>query len=200
MSEKSEPKVQARPASAGSVAQSGAGAQAKTGGGDAATLAAELEAAKAQAAENLDKHLRARAEMENIRRRAEADVAGAHKYAIERFASELLPVRDSLELARTVDIQQENKTALAKMHEGLDLTLKLMDDAFRKFALTTLDPKGEKFDPTKHHAISMVESREVPPGHVASVMQKGYMLHDRVLRPAMVVVAKAPEGGEREQS
>lgn len=159
---------------------------------DVAKLLSELEAAKAQAADNLDKLLRARAEMENVRRRAETDVANAHKYAIERFASELLPVKDSLELARTVDIQQENRTALQKMHEGLDLTLKLMEDAFRKFSLTPIDPKGEKFDPAKHHAISMVESSEVPPNHVVNVMQKGYLLADRVLRPAMVVVARAP--------
>lgn len=159
---------------------------------EVARLKAELEAAKAQAAENQDKFLRARAELENARRRAEIDLANAHKYAIERFAGELLAVRDSLELARTVDIQQENKTALQKMHEGLDLTLKLMDDIFRKFALTTIDPKGEKFDPEKHHAISVVESAEVPPNHVANVIQKGYLLNDRVLRPAMVVVAKAP--------
>src|SRR5690242_5910551 len=92
----------------------------------------ELAAANARAAENLDKLLRARAEMENVRRRAELDVANTHKYAIERFAGELLAVRDSLDLARTVDIKQENQTALAKMHEGLDLTLKLLDDVFRK--------------------------------------------------------------------
>jgi molecular chaperone GrpE len=162
------------------------------GGDETAKLKSELEAARAQAGQAIDKFLRAQAEMENTRRRAEIDVSNAHKYAVERFAGELLSVRDSLELARTVDVRQENATALQKMHEGLDLTLKLLDDAFRKFGLTALDPKGEKFDPTKHHAISMVESAEVPPNHVANVMQKGYLLHDRVLRPAMVVVAKAP--------
>jgi molecular chaperone GrpE len=163
-----------------------------TGGADIQKLKAELEAAKALAAENLDKFLRARAETENIRRRAEIDLANAHKYSIERFAGELLAVRDSLELARTVDIAREDKVALQKMHEGLDLTLKLMDDTFRKFNLTIIDPAGEKFDPGKHHAISVVESQEIPPNHVVNVMQKGWMLHDRVLRPAMVVVARAP--------
>jgi molecular chaperone GrpE len=157
-----------------------------------AQLRAELEAAQAQASQNLEKFMRVAADMENTRRRAQIDVANAHKYAIERFASELLPVRDSLEFARTVDIRQESETALQKMHEGLDLTLKLMDDVFRKFGLNVIDPAGEKFDPTKHHAISMVESAEVPPNHVVNVMQKGYVLQDRVLRPAMVVVAKAP--------
>lgn len=167
---------------------------------DIAKLAAELQAAKAEAAENLDKFLRARAEMENARRRAEIDLSNTRKYAIERFASELLAVRDSLELARAVDIKEENQTALQKMHEGLDLTLKLMDDVFRKFALTMIDPKGEKFDPEKHHAISLVESSEVPPNHVVNVMQKGCLLNDRVLRPAMVVVAKAPSAAAPEQS
>lgn len=155
-------------------------------------LKAKLEAAQAQANQNHEKFLRAAADMENARRRAEIDLASAHKYAIERFAGELLAVRDSLELARTVDIQQENQTALQKMHEGLDLTLKLMDEAFRKFKIVAIDPKGEKFDPSKHHAISMVESAEVPPNHVVTVMQKGYLLNERVLRPAMVVVSRAP--------
>lgn len=193
MSDKHEPTVQAAAANAAPAAE-GRARDGATGSGDSA-LKAEIDAAKAQAAENLDKFLRARAEMENVRRRAETDVANAHKYAIERFAGELLAVRDSLELARTVDIQLENQTALAKMHEGLDLTLKLMDDAFRKFSLVAIDPKGAKFDPTRHHAISMVESGEVPPNHVLNVMQKGYLLHDRVLRPAMVVVARAPANG-----
>lgn len=171
----------------------------EAGAAEADKLKTELEAAKAQAAEHLDKFLRARAETENARRRAEIDVANAHKYGIERFASELLAVRDSLDLARTVDIKQENQTALAKMHEGLDLTLKLMDDVFRKFSLSTIDPKGQKFDPEKHHAISVVESNEVPPNHVVNVVQKGYQLHDRVLRPAMVVVARAPSGDSAQE-
>lgn len=153
---------------------------------------AELERAREQAAENLDKFLRAKAEADNTRRRAEIEVTNAHKYGIEQFAAEMLTVRESLELARTVDIQQENKVALEKMHEGLDLTLKLMDSVFRKFALTVIDPKDEKFDPEKHQAVSMVDSDRVAPGYVVQVIQKGYMLHDRLLRPAMVVVAKAP--------
>jgi len=170
-------------------------------GRDPEKLRSELEAARAQAAENQDRFLRARADLENTRRRAEMDVASAHKYGIERFAGEIIAVKDSLELARNVDIKEESQTAVQKMHEGLDLTLKLMDDVFRKFGLVTLDPKGEKFDPTKHHAISVVDSNEVPPNHVVNVMQKGYVLHDRVLRPALVVVARAPsETKSREQA
>ncbi|HEX7044833.1 MAG TPA: nucleotide exchange factor GrpE [Burkholderiales bacterium] len=194
MSEESERRQSAEQAAeAAMAAQPGNGAtEAAAPVEDIARLKAELEAAKAQAAENQDKFLRARADAENARRRAEIDVANAHKYGIERFAAELLTVRDSLELARAVNIDHENQSALAKMHEGLDLTLKQMDDVFRKFALTIIDPTGQKFDPEKHHAISMVESREVPPNHVVSVMQKGALLHERVLRPALVVVAKAP--------
>lgn len=160
----------------------------------------DLERLRQQAAEALDKYLRAKAEVDNTRRRAEIDVASARKYGIERFAAELLAVRDSLELARTVDIQQENQTALEKMHEGLDLTLKLMDSAFQKVALTVIDPKGEKFDPEKHQAVSTVESDTIAPGYVAQVVQKGYMLHDRLLRPAMVIVAKAPDAGNTSES
>lgn len=160
----------------------------------------ELERLRQQAAEALDKYLRAKAEVENTRRRAEIDVANARKYGIERFAAELLAVRDSLELARTVDIQQENHSALEKMHEGLDLTLKLMDGAFHKVALTVIDPKGEKFDPEKHQAVSTVESDTIAPGYVAQVVQKGYLLHDRLLRPAMVIVAKAADTGKTTES
>jgi molecular chaperone GrpE len=160
---------------------------------DISQLKAELEAARTKAAEDLDKFLRAKAEAENVQRRAQVEVANARKYGIERFAAELLAVRDSLELARTVDIQQENRTALEQMHEGLDLTLKLMDSAFQKFSLTVIDPQGEKFDPEKHQAMSMVESDEIDPGYVVQVVQKGYLLHDRLLRPAMVLVAKAHE-------
>lgn len=161
---------------------------------------AELERLRGEAAEALDKYLRAKAEVDNTRRRAEIDVANARKYGIERFAAELLPVRDSLELARTVDIRQENQTALEKMHEGLDLTLRLIDSAFQKVSLVVIDPKGEKFDPEKHQAVSTVESDSVAPGYVAQVVQKGYLLRDRLVRPAMVIVAKAPSAGHTTES
>lgn len=158
---------------------------------DVSAVEKELEEVRAQAAENHDKFMRAKAETENVRRRAETDIANAHKYAVERFAAEVTAVRDSLDLARNVDLSGDNREVVQKMHEGLELTLKLLDDTFRKFGLTLLDPKGEKFDPNRHQAISMVESAEVAPNHVVTVVQKGYLLHDRVLRPAMVVVAKA---------
>ena len=155
-------------------------------------LQAELEQARTEAAESLDRYLRAKAETENTRKRAEADVMAAHKYALERFASEIVTVRDSLELARMVELPEGSNPAVHKMHEGLDLTLKLMDSAFQKFGLTRLDPKGQKFDPERHQAISMVDSEEVPLNHVVNVVQKGYLLNDRLLRPAMVVVRRAP--------
>lgn len=149
-----------------------------------------LEQAQAEAADAKDKMLRAVAESENIRRRAETDVANAHKFAIERFASEVLAVRDSLELARAVEIQDADNEALAKMHEGIDLTLKQLDSTFEKFNLTVIDPTGEKFNPEHHQAMSMVESDEHEPNHVVAVVQKGCLLHDRLVRPAMVMVSK----------
>ncbi len=160
-------------------------------------LQADLEKARAEAAENLDRFLRAKAEMDNVRKRAEADVAATRKYAIERFAGEIIAVRDSLDLARMVELPKDGNPAVQKMHEGLELTLKLLDGIFQKFGLTLVDPKGQKFDPERHQAISMVNSAEVPPNHVVSVVQKGYLLNDRLLRPAMVVVAAAAPAPEK---
>ena len=156
-----------------------------------AKMAQELEHARAAAAENMDKFIRAKAESENIQRRAQIDIANAHKYAVEKFANELLSVRDSLELAKTVDIKEDNTEMLSKMQEGLELTLKQMDDVFAKFQLQIIDPLGEKFDPERHQAISVADSAEVAPNHVLNVVQKGYLLNDRLLRPAMVVIAKS---------
>ena len=155
-------------------------------------LQTALDAARAEAAQNMDKFLRAKAETENVRRRAETDLANAHKFSIERFALEMLAVKDSLERARAVELQA-NGTLIEKLHEGLDLTLKLMDNIFEKFALTVVAPqKGDKFDPERHMAMSLLESPELPPNHIIAVVQKGYLLHSRLLRPAVVVVAKAP--------
>ncbi|HJX18370.1 MAG TPA: nucleotide exchange factor GrpE [Acidiferrobacterales bacterium] len=159
---------------------------------DIEVLKAELAAAQAQAAENLDKFVRAKAETENLRRRAETDVASAHKFAIERFALEMLAVKDSLERARTVDIKVQD-ASLEKMFEGIDLTLKLMDSIFQKFALTEINPAvGEKFDPERHQAMSTQDNAELPPNHVVMTLQKGYLLNNRLLRPALVIVARTP--------
>lgn len=151
----------------------------------------ELDAARAETQDLRDKFLRANAEMENIRRRAELDVASAHKYGVERFASEIISVRDSLDLASTVELANSAE-AIQKMHEGLELTLKVLDGVFEKFGIVLIDPKGEKFDPNRHQAISTVESKETQANNVVNVVQKGYLLRDRVLRPAMVVVSKGP--------
>ena len=158
----------------------------------AETLKAELETLRAQAAENLDKFVRAKAETENVRRRSETDVANAHKYAIERFALEMLAVKDSLERAQSLGTQAAGG-GLEKMLEGMDLTIKLMESIFSKFALTEVNPaKGDKFDPEKHQAMSAQPSDEVPDNHILLAMQKGYLLNGRLLRPALVMVAKAP--------
>jgi molecular chaperone GrpE len=156
-------------------------------------LRGELDSARAEAADYKDKYLRALAELENLRRRTEQALASAQKYAVERFAAEILAVRDSLELARNVDLGPEVPEAVRKMHEGLDLTLKLLDKVFEQFGLVPIDPQGQKFDPTRQHAISVVDSAEVAPNHVVNVVQKGYLLHDRVLRPALVVVSRGHE-------
>lgn len=155
---------------------------------DPEALEQELENAQQKVAEYHDKMLRMQAEMENLRKRNERDLSNAHKYAIEKFASELLQVKDSLELglgARDVDA--------AKLQEGTELTLKMMISVLQKFAIEEIDPCGMAFDPNLHQAMTMQESTEHAPNTVISVMQKGYTLNDRLLRPAMVIVAKAPE-------
>lgn len=149
----------------------------------------ELQAALAKANENYDLFLRAKAETENVRRRAQEDIAKAHKFAIESFAEDLLPVMDSLEKA----VETANAT-VESMRQGVELTLRQLRSAFEKARLTEIDPTGQKFDPHRHQAISMVPAAEgCPPNHVVTVLQKGWMIADRVLRPALVTVAQAGE-------
>ncbi|MBU1691399.1 MAG: nucleotide exchange factor GrpE [Gammaproteobacteria bacterium] len=146
-----------------------------------------LKQAELAAQEHHDAWLRAKADTENIRKRTQVEIANAHKFAVEGFSSELLAVKDSLEAAIKVETAD-----LASMKSGVELTLKQLVAVFEKFNLSEIDPTGEKFDPHKHQAISMVEA-DVAPNTVVSVLQKGYLLHDRVLRPALVMVAKAKE-------
>lgn len=153
-------------------------------------LQQELEDAKRAAGEFQDRVLRMQAEMENLRKRAERDLANAHKYAIEKFASELLQVKDSLELGLNA-----GEVEADKLREGTELTLKVLVSTLKKFAIEEIDPAGEPFDPNLHQAMTMQESREHEPNTVIQVMQKGYTLHERLLRPAMVIVARAPEAG-----
>ena len=146
----------------------------------------ELQAALDKANEHYDLYLRARAETDNVRRRAQEDVAKAHKFAVESFAESLVPVIDSLEKA----LEATNASPEA-MREGVDLTLKQLKSAFEKGNLKEINPVGEKFDPRWHQAISVVPASEgVPPNHVVTVLQKGWTIADRVLRPALVTVAQ----------
>ena len=144
-----------------------------------------LQAAELKATEHHDAWLRAKAETENVRRRAQEDIAKAGKYAIERFASELLAVKDSLEAA----LANDNQSAEA-IRAGVELTLKQLVTAFEKSSLAEINPLEEKFDPHKHQAISQIEV-DGEPNRVINVLQKGYALNERVIRPALVVVSKA---------
>ena len=146
-----------------------------------------LRKAEDEAAGLKDAWLRARAETENVRRQAQNDVAKAYKYAIERFAQELLTVKDALELTLATPASTNDT-----LKDGVELTLKNLKAAFDKSQISEIDPLNEKYDPHRHQAMTMIESGE-PPGTVVQVFQKGYLLNDRVLRPALVAVAKSPE-------
>ncbi len=147
----------------------------------------ELQQAVARAEQYQDQFLRAKAETENVRRRGQEDVAKAYKFAIESFAEDLVPVLDSLEKA----LQLQNAPAEA-MREGIELTLRQLKAAFAKGNLKEIEPAaGEKFDPHFHQAISTVPAEGVAPNHVVTVLQKGWLIADRVLRPALVIVSKA---------
>lgn len=148
-------------------------------------LATRLEAAEALAREQHEAFLRAKAETDNVRKRASLDLQQARKFALESFAAELLTVKDSLEAALTV--QQGDVEAY---RNGMEITLRQFTAVLQKFNIVEIAPAGEKFDPNRHQAISALESDEAP-NTVLSVMQKGYALHERVLRPAFVTVAKA---------
>ncbi|MGC1021590.1 nucleotide exchange factor GrpE [Pantoea agglomerans] len=151
---------------------------------------AQLEAELAQSQTGVrDAQLRAQAEIENIRRRAEMDVEKAHKFALEKFANELLPVIDSLE--RALEVANKEDPQLASMIEGIELTLKGLLGAVRKFGVEVVGETGVPFNPEVHQAMSMMASEEFEPNHVMLVMQRGYTLNGRLLRPAMVAVSKA---------
>jgi molecular chaperone GrpE len=150
---------------------------------DANEILAQLAEAQAKAATLQEEFLRAKAETENVRRRAQEDVSKAHKFAIENFAENLLPVLDSLEAALA-----DSSTDLAKVREGVELTLRQLTGALEKGRVVALNPVGEKFDPHRHQAISMVPADQEA-NTVVNVLQKGYVIADRVLRPALVTVA-----------
>ncbi len=145
----------------------------------------ELEIAQAKADENWDRYLRTAAELENVRKRSSKDVENAHRYALERFGRELLAVKDSLEMG----LLAADNASVESLLEGSTATLKILGSTMQQFGIEEVDPSGEPFDPTLHEAISMQPSEDVEPGSVVTVVQKGYSLNGRLLRPAMVVVA-----------
>ncbi|MFA6303686.1 MAG: nucleotide exchange factor GrpE [Legionella sp.] len=150
-------------------------------------LEEKLTLAEQQAHENWEKSVRAVAELDNVRRRSEREIANAHRYGQEKLITSLLPVVDSLEQA----LQMAANDTTSAMHEGLELTMKLLLDTLQKFDVEQIDPIGAAFDPQLHEAMSMQEVDDKPANTVLAVFQKGYKLNDRVIRPARVIVAKA---------
>jgi molecular chaperone GrpE len=154
-----------------------------------ADLQQQLEEAQAKAGENLDLALRAKAELDNATRRHEQDLEKAHKFALDGFVKELLQVWDSLELG--IQAGQTENADVEKLLEGSELTLKLLGDVMGKFGVEQLDPDGEAFNPEEHQAMSMQPRDDVAPNTVVAVVQKGYKLNGRLVRPAMVMVSQA---------
>jgi len=150
------------------------------------------EAVAAALAEQQDMVLRAQAEVQNMRRRCEQDVEKAHKFALEKFGTELLPVMDNLERALQAVTNADDESVKA-LYEGVELTLKGFSETLSKNNIEQLDPQGEPFDPQQHEAMSIVENDDVEANTVLTVVQKGYLLNGRVIRPAMVIVAKSSE-------
>ncbi len=154
----------------------------------------EVEELKAQVQEFQEQMLRSQAEMQNVRRRAEIDVEKAHKFALEKFVKELLPVADSLEKAvESTEGHEESGELVASIREGVEMTLGLFTSSLKKFNVEQINPVGEPFDPQHHEAMSMVPAPDAEPNSVVAVVQKGYLLNGRVVRPAMVMVAKAED-------
>jgi molecular chaperone GrpE len=158
--------------------------------GELESLRQQLAEAQQAAAEGRDQLLRAAAELDNIRKRAARDVEQAQRYALERFAQELLAVADSLELA----VANGATADAASLASGQEATLRLLSSAFGKFSIRPIDPAGAPFDPQRHEAMAMQPSATAEPGSVLQVVQRGYELNGRLLRPARVIVAKAADG------
>jgi len=151
------------------------------------SLTQEVMALRQTAEEHLERARRAQAELENMRRRTARDIENAHRFALEKFITELLPVLDSLELGISATDSAED---VASLREGMDLTMKMFRTTLEKFGVKVIDPQGEKFNPEQHEAVTLQEAGDSTPGMVISVMQKGYELNGRLVRPAMVIVAK----------
>ena len=155
-------------------------------------LAALLEDARGKADAHWDQCLRLQAEIDNLHKRSERDLANAHKFALERFAADLLPVRDSMEMGLAAFGAESGD--IAKLREGVELTLQMLTSVMAKFQIHEVNPVNEPFNPDFHQAMSVQERADVEPNSVVTVVQKGYLLNDRLIRPAMVIVARAPAG------
>lgn len=166
-------------------ASDGAAAEAEHDGVPAEALDPLVEA-EAKAAENWDKYLRAAAELDNVRKRAARDVENARKFALERFGSDLLAVKDSMEMG----LDSAENTDAGQLRVGAEATLKLLATTMERFGITEIEPLGEPFDPQLHEAMTMQPSPDAEPGSVLAVFQKGYLLNGRLLRPARVIVAQ----------
>lgn len=160
---------------------------------DPEELHALLTDARSKADQHWDQCLRLQADMENLRKRNERDLANAHKFALEKFANALLPVKDSLEMGLLAAVENAD---VARLVEGSELTLKMFTSAMEKFNINEINPLNEKFNPEYHEAMSMQERDDVEPNTVVTVVQKGYTLNDRLIRPAMVIVSR---GGAAQQ-
>jgi len=172
------------------------GTSASVGSLDEEPESSELEEAQTKIEDLTQQYLLARAEAENIRKRADIEIGNIRKFALESFVRELLSVKDSLDLARSIDLTSGmgDTSVVEKVVEGIDLTIKQLESVFARFEIEEVNPEqGEKLDPDRHQAMTIEETREFEPSHICRVIQRGYLLHNRLLRPAMVIVAKAPE-------
>ena len=158
--------------------------------GEVDQLKKQVEELKAKADENWNLYLRSQAEIENVRKRGQKDVESAHKYAVDKFVAELIPIKESMDLGYAAS--HEDNADIAKIKEGTELTLKMFSSMFEKFKIVELNPKGEKFNPSFHEAISMLPSPDFAANTVMDVVQKGYLLNERVVKPALVVVSNGP--------
>lgn len=155
------------------------------------SLEQQLEEAQLEIGKLKDAYLRAKAEEDNVRRRSEKEIANSRKFAVEGFAKEMVNVHDSLKLACNVDLPDDADESVKSINEGVAVTLKQLDAAFKRFALTEISPEeGAKLDPNLHQAMSIIESEDIESGCIINVIQAGFQLHDRLIRPAMVIVAK----------
>lgn len=199
-SDQDEPDSTQQQENAADSSSTGAGGQSAAGQEAGATredLLLTLEDARAKADEHWNQLLRVRADFDNYQRRARRDLENAHKFALEGFVRDLLPIVDSLEMG--IAAAREQGAGADKVREGMELTLKMFRDVLEKFGVKTINPDGEKFNPELHQAMSTQPSQDVEPNTVLTVYQKGYLLNDRLVRPAMVIVSAPsgrPSGGE----